>query len=252
MIKIQRVPTGIKGFDKLVDGGIPRGMCVLITGSPGTAKTLFGLEYLYNGVSKFKEKGLYVTVGQSVDVLKRQSAIFGWDLDKLSKKGLDLMSLSTKQLDGNVADVIIKKVRQGGYKRLVIDSLTTLSLNAPLYRSINDISITDIMKNKSLFSPPIAGESVIQSFIYNFVDTMHQLTGCTTILISESSEKGEYLTKDQVSEFVSDGIILLTFESMGGEFSRSLLVRKMRQTNNDEDVHPLEISPKGLIIHTVK
>jgi KaiC/GvpD/RAD55 family RecA-like ATPase len=108
------------------------------------------------------------------------------------------------------------------------------------------------MKNRSLFSPPVGGESIIQSFIYNFIDSIHELKECTTILISESSEKGEYLTRDQVSEFVSDGIILLTFESMGGEFSRSLLVRKMRQTNNDEDIHPLEISPKGLVVHTVK
>ncbi len=252
MIKIQRVPTGIKGFDELVDGGIPKGTCILITGSPGTAKTLFCLEYLFNGLTKFKEKGLYVTVGQSVEVLKKQAAIFGWDFDTLSKKGFDVMSLSTKQLDGDIASIIMKKVKDGGYKRLVIDSLTTLSLNAPLYRSINDVSVADIMKNRSLFSPPVGGESIIQSFVYNFIDSIHQLNDCTTILVSESSEKGEYLTRDQVSEFVSDGIILLTFESMGGEFSRSLLVRKMRQTNNDEDVHPLEISPKGLVIHNIK
>lgn len=252
MIKIQRIPTGIKGFDELVCGGIPKGMCVLVTGSPGTAKTLFGVEYLYNGITKSKEKGLYVTVGQSVDVLKRQAALFGWNLDKLADNGLDVMALSTRQLDGNVASLIMNKVKSGGYKRLVIDSLTTLSLNAPLYRSLNDISVTDIMKKKSIFSPSISGDSIIQSFIYNFIDNLHELKDCTTILISESSEKGDYLTRDQVSEFVSDGIILLTFESMGGEFSRSLLVRKMRQTNNDEDVHPLEISPKGLVVHTVK
>jgi len=252
MIKIDRVKTGIKGFDNLVDGGIPKGMCVLLTGSPGTSKTLFGVEYLFNGATKFKEKGLFVTVGQSIDVLKRQAAAFGWDFDKLAEKGLDILSLSTKQLDSDIATLIIKKVREGGYKRLVIDSLTTLSLNAPLYRSLNDISVVDIMKKKSIFSPPASGDSIIQSFIYNFIDNLHQLTGCTTIMISESSEKGEYLTKDQVSEFVSDGIILLTFDSMGGEFSRSLLVRKMRQTKNNEDIHPLEISPKGLVIHSLK
>jgi len=39
---------------------------------------------------------------------------------------------------------------------------------------------------------------------------------------------------------------------MGGEFSRSLLVRKMRGTKNDEDIHPLEISSKGLVVHTIK
>ena len=249
---VRRVKTGIRGFDKLVEGGIPKGMCILLAGSPGTAKTLFGLEFLYNGVTKWNEKGLYVTIGQNIDVLKGQAASFGWNLDKLASKGLDIMSLSTKELDQNVAELIVKRVKQGKYVRLVVDSLTTLSLNAPLFRSLNDISVIDIMKTKSIFSPPMGGESVIQSFIYNFIGSLHQLTDCTSLLISESSDKGDYISRDQVSEFVCDGIIQLTFESMGGEFSRSLLVRKMRQTRNNEDVHPLEISPKGLVVHDIK
>jgi KaiC/GvpD/RAD55 family RecA-like ATPase len=246
-----RTKTGIAGFDQLVDGGIPRGMCVLLVGSPGTAKTIFGLEYLVNG-TKLKEKSLYVTIGQNLNVLKAQSAAFGWDLDRLASRGLEVMSLSTKELDQDVGDVIVKKVRQGGFKRLVVDSLTTLSINAPLFRSLNDISVVDIVKNKSVFSPPLGRESIIQSFMYNFIGKLHQLTDCTSLLISESSEKGGYLTKDNVSEFVCDGIVHITFESMGGEFSRSLLVRKMRQIKNDEDVHPLEISPKGLVVHSIK
>ena len=251
-VKLKRIPTGIKGFDSLIGGGIPQGMCVLVAGSPGTAKTLFGTEFLFKGATKYKEKCLYVTVGQNVDIFKAQAASFGWDFDKLKNKGLEIMSRTTKELDQNISNLIVDKVKKEGIKRLVVDSLTTLSLNAPLYRSLHDISVVDIMKTKSMFSPPLGGESIIQSFIYNFIDTLHQLRDCTTILISESAEKGEYLTRDRVSEFVCDGIVQITFESMGGQFSRSLLVRKMRQTKNNEDVHPLEISPKGLVVHNIK
>jgi KaiC/GvpD/RAD55 family RecA-like ATPase len=247
-----RVPTGIKGFDELVEGGLPRGMCVLLAGSPGTAKTIFGLQYLVNGVTSFGEKGLYVTVGQSIDVLKGQALGLGWDLDKLRAKGLELMPFSVRDLDTNVSEALIEKVRAGGIRRMVVDSLTTLSLNSPLYRSLHDISVVDLVKNKSIFSPPLGNDSIIQSFIYNFIDSLHQLTDCTTILISESPEKGEFLTRDGVSEFVCDGIIHISFESMGGEFSRSLLVRKMRQTRNDEDIHPLEITRAGLVVHDIK
>ena len=75
---------------------------------------------------------------------------------------------------------------------------------------------------------------------------------CTSILISEASEKGDYLSRDTISEFACDGVILINFESMGGEFSRSLIIRKMRNTRNDEDIHPLEIGKSGLVTHDVK
>jgi len=39
---------------------------------------------------------------------------------------------------------------------------------------------------------------------------------------------------------------------MGGEFSRSLMVRKMRNTKNNEDIHPLEIGKAGLVVHDLK
>lgn len=71
-IETERVKTGIEGFDQLVQGGFPRGSTVLLCGSPGTGKTIFGLEYLFNGASKFKEKGLYVTFDQSEDSLKNR------------------------------------------------------------------------------------------------------------------------------------------------------------------------------------
>jgi len=92
---------------------------------------------------------------------------------------------------------------------------------------------------------------------YNFSKLKEELKerrkGCVFVNFPE----GTYVltgkeAKDYISEFISDGIIHITFESMGGEFSRSLLIRKMRRVKNDEDIHPLEISSKGIIIHNIK
>ena len=57
MFFTDRVKTGVSGFDELVEGGIPKGFNVLITGLPGTGKTIFGLQYLYTGL-KNGENGL--------------------------------------------------------------------------------------------------------------------------------------------------------------------------------------------------
>ena len=107
------------------------------------------------------------------------------------------------------------------------------------------------MNYKAFFSPPILGDFVVKRFVYGFISDLKD-TECTTLITSEAPEKGEFLSRDTISEFLADAVLLLTFESMGGEYSRSLLIRKMRGTKNDEDIHPLEISSSGLIIHDLK
>lgn len=245
--------TGIGGFDELVQGGFPRGSTVLLAGTPGTGKTIFGLQYLYNGALKYKEKGLYISFEQTEESLKKQASLFGWNLELLIKKGLlEILHIPVRDIDQKTASFIIGKIKKNKLNRLVIDSISTLSVNAPIYSFMSDLTLIDLEKRKSFLSPPIVGDFIVKRFIYSFVDELHIVDGCTTIMISEAGEKSEYLSRDTISEFICDGIILITFESMGGEFSRSLLVRKMRETKNNEDIHPLEISNKGLTVHKIK
>jgi KaiC/GvpD/RAD55 family RecA-like ATPase len=252
--KGHRVATGIKGFDELVEGGFPAGSTVLLTGTPGTGKTIFGLEYIYNGITKFNERGLYVSFEQPVRAIIEQARRFGWDLEPLIENdSLAIEYIPVSHLTPNTADLIIQKLAKEKRRRLVIDSLSTLAINAPIYTAVKDVSLVDIMEEKAFFSPPIMGDYIVKRFIYKFVDSLRVMDHiCTSMLISESSEKGEYLSRDTVSEFVADGVILVTFDPMGGEYSRNLIVRKMRNTKNDEDIHPLEISDKGMIVHNIK
>jgi circadian clock protein KaiC len=250
---IERVKTGIRGFDELVQGGIPKGNTILLTGTPGTGKTIFGLEFLCNGAVQFKEKGLYVSFEQNTNSLIDQASSFGWDLESLIKKGqLEIIYIPISEIDKRTSSKILEKIAKEKIKRLVIDSISTLSVNAPIYGFMTDQTLIDVEKRRSFLSPPIIGDFIVKRFIYSFIDELHAANACTTLMISESAEKSEYLSRDTVSEFISDGVVLFTFESMGGEFSRSLVVRKMRNTKNDEDVHPLEISGKGLVVHSIK
>jgi archaellum biogenesis ATPase FlaH len=47
--ELPRVATKIKGFDQLVEGGFPKGSSIMVRGSTGTGKTIFCLQYLYQG-----------------------------------------------------------------------------------------------------------------------------------------------------------------------------------------------------------
>lgn len=227
-----RVKTHIKGFDELVQGGFPKGSNVLITGTPGTGKTIFSLEFIYNGVTKDKEKGIYFTFEEKKEALISQAKQFGWDLEKLEKQGkLLIISIGTDDISKDTALDIIEIIKNTKAKRIVIDSITTLSYLTP--------QASESME---------ANRYSIKKFLYSFLTKFSAIEDITTLIISQKDEK----TSNSISEYISDGVVSIEYESLGGDYSRSLTLKKMRKTKNDEELHPLEINPKeGIIIHNL-
>lgn len=248
----RRVATGIPGFDELIEGGFPKNSSILVCGGPGTGKSIFCIQFLVNGAAEFNEKGLYITFEQRREALIEQAKQFGWDLDSLEKSGkLKIISIPVEKITSKTIKQVQDIVKKEGIKRLVIDSLSTLVVNAPIYTTPSELAIKDVVGENIVFSPPIIGDYIVKRFVYDFIEQLRNLD-CTNMLISEASQNGEYITRDTLSEFVCDGIVLITFESLGGNYSRSMTIRKMRETKNNEDVHPVEMSNKGLVVHKIE
>lgn len=227
------IKTGIKGFDKLIGGGFSKGKNILLSGTPGTGKTIFALEFLYHG-AELGDKGLYISFEESKSNLISQAAQFGWDLNKLEKdEKVKIISIPVKDINEKTAKEILKLAKRYNAKRLVVDSLSALSINSPTTFS----STTDVT------------DYSIKRFMYSFITEFRNLD-LVSLFISQTTE-GQ-LSRDGVSEFICDGILHIRYDSIGGEFSRSMTIRKMRECKNDEDMHPVEISKKGLVIHTLK
>ncbi|MFL0778168.1 MAG: ATPase domain-containing protein, partial [Prochlorococcus sp.] len=51
-MQVQKLPTGIEGFDDVCHGGLPTGRSTLVSGTSGTGKTVFSLHFLHNGISQ--------------------------------------------------------------------------------------------------------------------------------------------------------------------------------------------------------
>ena len=82
-MQVQKLATGIEGFDDVCHGGLPIGRSTLISGTSGSGKTVMSLHFLHNGIKHFEEPGIFVTFEESPLDILRNAASFGWNLQEM-------------------------------------------------------------------------------------------------------------------------------------------------------------------------
>ncbi len=244
---MEKTKFGIQGLDKALEGGIPQGNLVLISGGAGTGKSTLCLQFLLNGANLFGEKALYISTEQSPEELYKQAASFGWDLEKLEEKNL-LKILYFDITHGSnflsEVDVVIKEFQP---KRVAIDSMTTLT-DALIIGGMgtqSDFSLVQVVEKVSPI--PRTEQIIAKSILYKLIRELKKYK-LTTLLTSELYEESKRLSADGISEFITDGVIIMHYIEIGVGDYRSLEVRKMRYSNYDKDIIPYAITEKGLEI----
>ena len=96
-----RIRTGIINLDGIIGGGLPEGYCYLLLGGPGAGKTIFGVQYIVNGILNDNENGIYVTLDEpSNSIVNNARDNFGWDLLSLeAQHKLSLVDASPIDID---------------------------------------------------------------------------------------------------------------------------------------------------------
>ena len=227
--ELPRTKIGIQELDNLLNGGIPQGNIVLLSGGAGTGKSTLALQYAVNGATLFGEKALYVSTEQNRAELIRQAAGFNWDIESLEQKSL----LKVIFFDITTGTSFLKQLEEVitafQPKRLVIDSLTTLT-DALLVSGIGEGEEFSMVQIAETINPiPRTDKIVSKSILYSLFRVLKKYK-LTTLLTSELPEEHEALSADGVSEFVADGVIILKSLTMGDSSSRNLEVKKMRYT----------------------
>ncbi len=233
---VERIKTGIPGFDEILNGGIPKRNVVLLSGGPGTGKSIFGQQYLWNGLQK-GEPGVLVTLEEHPVQVRINMRQFGWDVRRYEQEGIfaivDAFTAGIGEAAkreryvvrdptdvGLLIDVLREAIRDTGAQRVVIDSVSTLYLTKPsVARSI-------VLQLKKILSG----------------------TGTTSILVSQVSVTERGFGGPGV-EHAADGIVRLDLDEFNGELIRSLIVWKMRGTKHSMRRHPFEITDKGIIVY---
>ena len=245
---MERIKTGISGFDELVEGGLPLKFNMLITGAPGTGKTVFGIQYIYYG-AKNGEPGVYVSLDSSKERIAEQAKILGMDLEELEReKKLILLEIPTDMMLVNVFEMIDSAVKSIGAKRLVFDNLINFAINIdqfviPLKYKV-DPTTTAIDGNSDSRNKTLYRGGNTQRITYLLLNELIK-SGTTNIVITASSDSGDQLTADGISEYACDGVVRLhTIE--GEESFNTLNIMKMRLTNVNRGVFNFRIGQGGI------
>lgn len=224
----KRVPTGINGFDELIEGGFERDSSVLLVGSAGTGKTIFSMQFLYKGATEFNEPGVFISFEEEKDSLYKHALQFGWDFKKLEDENkFKLVYFKPHQVTkileeggGQIRDVL----KAIGAKRVVIDSITSYAL---------------------LFSDEYKRREQVLDF-FNLLGKW----GITSIIIAEDTpEKIE--KKEGSIGFISDAVISMYYnhDQERGLRIHSLEILKMRGTKHTNKMCAINFEDDGINVY---
>jgi KaiC/GvpD/RAD55 family RecA-like ATPase len=234
----KRIPTGIPGFDEICDGGLLRNRTYLLSGAAGAGKTIFGLQYIYNGITKYGENGIYIAMEERPEQIRENVKEFGWDFEALEEKGKLAMvdACSTKigipshekYVDvrpfdmRSTMDQIIAIQDEIDAKRAVVDGTTSIGF----YLSDPAKIRVELLK----------------------LSTTLEILGLTSLMTCEIIDES-MPSRFGVEMFVTEGTILMYYKRTNSVRVRSIEIFKMRGSDHSKSIHPYEITPDGIVVH---
>ena len=222
-VQIRKLPTGVRGLDVILGGGIPEFSFNIIGGAPGSGKTTLAHQIAFANATEEKPALYFTVLGEpALKMLRYQQQYSFFDQSKLGK-AIQFINLSdvllAQDLNAVLAEIVktVTKVKPG---IVIVDSFRTVM--------------------RKLFAT--TGELEMQSFIQGLA---HFLTSweATTFLV------GEYMIeemRDNPIFTVADGLLWLSQVAERNSVVRKLQIVKLRGQESVPGLHTVRITDDGL------
>lgn len=224
---LEKSPTGIQGFDEITFGGLPKGRPSIIIGGPGSGKTLFGMEFLVKGATKYGEPGVFIAFEETEKDLQKNTASLGFGIKKLvqeNKLFIDHIKIEKSEIEEtgeyDLEGLFVRigsAIDEVGAKRIVLDTI------------------------ESLFSG-LSNEAILRAELRRLFGWLKD-RGVTALITAERGT--DTMTRYGLEEYVSDCVIVLDHRVNGQISTRRLRVVKYRGSMHGTNEYPFIIDNKG-------
>ncbi|MFO8082507.1 MAG: circadian clock protein KaiC [Armatimonadota bacterium] len=225
---IPKMATGVRGLDDVLHGGIPRGRTTLLSGGPGSGKTVLGVEMLYRSAIA-GESGIFISFEESPAAIRRNAASLNWDLSTLEDAG------QVAILDGRVdpdavraGDFDIKGLLAilGGQSEAMGATLVVIDAIDGLLRLLDD--------------PRIEREQL--EVLHRWLSDQDM----TSLLSVKTSGADAVQTDYDFLDYMVDCVIKLDQRVDGQVSTRRTRVLKYRGSSYERNEYPFAITERGI------
>jgi circadian clock protein KaiC len=226
--ELRKAPTGIPGLDDITHGGLPEGRPTLVSGGPGSGKTLLGISFLVNGAEQYAEPGVLLTFEESAAELAQDVRSLGYDLEALvaqKKLIVDYIHVDRSEIEEtgeyDLEGLFVRldhAISEIGAKRVVLDTIETL------FGGLKDTGI-------------------LRAELRRLFRWMRD-RGVTSVV---TAERGEQLfTRQGLEEYISDAVIALDHRVQDQISTRRIRIVKYRGSTHGTNEYPFLISHDGI------
>lgn len=217
-----------------------------VVGDSGTGKSILSFQFIYNGVVKYGEPGVYILLEEQRESMLSNMMSFGWDIEKLEAEGKLKVIPYTKSIVGDIEATFERGALAAEQERLnhLRQYLTLDSLFTEIEQTVKRMGAKRVVID-SLTVVTLLTESQLMTRmeVMWLIEKLRKLNVTTLMTV----EEGIGFWRDTL--FLCDGIIKMIMREKGGIYERGLVIEKMRSSNHDTGVRPLKITDKGIKIY---